>query len=251
MSRRSRPLAAALLLAATLGAGKAAAPVGESPEIRQAAAKITEDVLRAHTKFLASDLLEGRGPATRGDALAEAYLQAQMESLGLKPGAPGGGWIQKVPLVGVKASFPGPALFRSERGSVEGTPGGNFVAFSGVQKPAAKIEHRELHQCDDQSRWIDAKRRERAFDAWYVAVMIGAPYIDHRIEATFDLVEMVRDIGCKIRVLSVFAPQHAVFFVAECARAKPRGAILDVQSSCIIEKLERVPDLIFIIERLF
>ena len=127
MRRQSRPLAAALLLGATL----AAAPAAESQEIRQAAAKITEDVLRAHTKFLASDLLEGRGPATRGDALAEAYLQAQMEGLGLKPGAPDGGWIQKVPLVGVKASFPGPALFRSERGSTEGTPGGNFVAFSG------------------------------------------------------------------------------------------------------------------------
>ena len=120
MRRRSRPLAAALLLGATL----AAAPAAESQEIRQAAAKITEDVLRAHTKFLASDLLEGRGPATRGDALAEAYLQAQMEGLGLKPGAPDGGWIQKVPLVGVKASFPGPALFRSERGSTEGTPYG-------------------------------------------------------------------------------------------------------------------------------
>ena len=140
MRRRSRPLAAALLLGATL----AAAPVGDSPEIRQAAAKITEAELRAHTKFLASDLLEGRGPATRGDALAEAYLQAQMEGLGLKPGAPDGGWIQKVPLVGIKASFPGPALFRSERGSVDGTPGGNFVAFSGVQKPAARIADAEV-----------------------------------------------------------------------------------------------------------
>ena len=115
-----------------------------SPEIRQAASKIAEDVLRAHTKFLASDLLEGRGPATRGDALAEAYIQAQMEGMGLKPGAPGGGWIQKVPLVGVKAAFPGSALFRSERGTAEGVPGGNFVAFSGVQKPAAKIEDAEV-----------------------------------------------------------------------------------------------------------
>jgi Zn-dependent M28 family amino/carboxypeptidase len=144
VGRRSRPLAAALLLGATLAAGRPAAPVGESPEIRQAASRITEDVLRAHTKFLASDLLEGRGPATRGDGLAEAYIQAQMESMGLKPGAPGGGWIQKVSLVGVKAGFPGPAVFRSERGSAEGTPGGNFVAFSGVQKPAARIEDAEI-----------------------------------------------------------------------------------------------------------
>jgi Zn-dependent M28 family amino/carboxypeptidase len=137
-------LAAALLLGSTLAAGRPAAPAGESPEIRQAASKITQDVLRAHTKFLASDLLEGRGPATRGDALAEAYIQAQMEAMGVKPGAPAGGWIQKVPLVGVKAAFPGPAVFRSERGSAQGVPGGNFVAFSGVQKPAAKIEDAEV-----------------------------------------------------------------------------------------------------------
>jgi Zn-dependent M28 family amino/carboxypeptidase len=137
-------LAAVLVLGAgaTLAAGRPAAPAGESPEIRQAASKITEDVLRAHTKFLASDLLEGRGPATRGDALAEAYIQAQMESMGLS--APGGGWIQKVPLVGVKAAFPGPAVFRSEHGSAQGVTGGNFVAFSGVQKPAAKIEDAEI-----------------------------------------------------------------------------------------------------------
>jgi Zn-dependent M28 family amino/carboxypeptidase len=144
VGRRSRPLAAALLLGSTLAAGRPAAPAGESPEIRQAASKITEDVLRAHTKFLASDLLEGRGPATRGDSLAEAYIQSQMEAMGLKPGAPGGGWIQKVPLVGVKASFSAPAVFRSEHGSAEGVPGDNFVAFSGVQKPAAKIEDAEI-----------------------------------------------------------------------------------------------------------
>ena len=112
--------------------------------MRRAAGKITEEILTAHTKFLASDLLEGRGPATRGDSLAEAYIQSQMEVMGLKPGAPGGGWIQKVPLVGVKASFSGPAVFRSEHGSAEGVPGNNLVAFSGVQKPEAKIEDAEI-----------------------------------------------------------------------------------------------------------
>src|SRR5450756_637482 len=74
-----------------------------TPEEKTAARQITPDVLRAHIRFLASDLLEGRGPATRGDRLAEAYIQSQMEALGLKPGAPGGGYVQKVPLVGIRA----------------------------------------------------------------------------------------------------------------------------------------------------
>jgi hypothetical protein len=49
-----------------------------------------------------------------------------------------------VPLVGIKATFSGPALFRSERGEAKGEPGGNFVAVSGVQKPEAKIEDAEV-----------------------------------------------------------------------------------------------------------
>jgi Zn-dependent M28 family amino/carboxypeptidase len=143
VKRLLRLFAGALLLAPTLAAEKPSAAGGDA-EAQRAAARITEEVLRAHLKFLASDLLEGRGPATRGDSLAEAYIMAQMEAMGLKPGAPGGGFIQKVPLVGLKASFQGPATFRSERGSAEGVPGDNFVAFSGVQKPSAKIEDAEI-----------------------------------------------------------------------------------------------------------
>ena len=115
-----------------------------TPEQKTAAQEITAERIRAHIRFLASDLLEGRGPATRGDQLAEAYLQTEMEAMGIKPGAPGGGWIQKVPLVGIKPAFGGPARFHSERGSATGVPGDNFVAASGVQKPEAKVEDAEI-----------------------------------------------------------------------------------------------------------
>jgi hypothetical protein len=115
-----------------------------TPEQKEAAAEITPELLRAHIRFLSSDLLEGRGPATRGDRLAEAYIQSQLEALGLKPGAPGGGWIQKVPLVGIKPSFAGLPAFRSERGVAQGVLGENLVAVSGVQKPEAKIEDAEI-----------------------------------------------------------------------------------------------------------
>src|SRR5204862_390341 len=39
----------------------------------------------AHLRFLASDLLEGRAPATRGGRLATAYIAAQFQALGLEP----------------------------------------------------------------------------------------------------------------------------------------------------------------------
>ncbi len=64
-------------------------------------AAITEASLRADIRFLADDLLEGRGPGTRGDLLAQRYIISQFEKLGLEPAAPGGGWVQEVPLVGV------------------------------------------------------------------------------------------------------------------------------------------------------
>src|SRR6476646_7480967 len=71
---------------------------------KQADKWITADVLKAHTRFLASDLLEGRGPATTGDKLAQEYIASQFEQLGLKPGAPEGGWYQPFDLVGVNGN---------------------------------------------------------------------------------------------------------------------------------------------------
>ncbi len=148
--KRAAPLSLLVLsvsfLSAAPPAGRAEKPQSPlvTPEERTAARAITPERIRAHIRFLASDLLEGRGPATRGDRLAEAYVQAQMEAMHMQPGAPGGGWIQKVPLVGMRAAFSGPAVFRSERGEAKGEPGGNLVAFSGVQKPEAKIEDAEV-----------------------------------------------------------------------------------------------------------
>ena len=130
-----------ILASATLAAAEAPRV---TPQQENAAKEITPELLRAHIRFLASDLLEGRGPATRGDQLGEAYIQSQLEALGIQPGAPGGGWIQKVPLVGIQPSFPGPAVFRSEHGTAQGIPGENFVASSGVQKPEARIQDAEI-----------------------------------------------------------------------------------------------------------
>ncbi len=38
---------------------------------------ITASALTGHVRFLASDALEGRGPATKGDTLAQQYIAAQ------------------------------------------------------------------------------------------------------------------------------------------------------------------------------
>ena len=55
----------------------------------------------AHLRFLASDLLEGRAPATRGGRLAAEYIAAQFQALGLEPAGANGTYFQPVALVGM------------------------------------------------------------------------------------------------------------------------------------------------------
>ena len=62
---------------------------------------ITGTHIRAHTKFLASDLLEGRGVGSRGGDLATEYLATQFALSGLKPAGDKGTFFQSVPMVGV------------------------------------------------------------------------------------------------------------------------------------------------------
>jgi Zn-dependent M28 family amino/carboxypeptidase len=52
-------------------------------------------------KFLASDLLEGRGTGARGGDVAAEYIATQFALSGLKPGGDNGTYMQRVPMVGI------------------------------------------------------------------------------------------------------------------------------------------------------
>ena len=65
---------------------------------------ISGERIKAHVRFLSSDLLEGRGVGTRGGQLAEEYLAAQLAVFGAKPAGENGTYFQRVPLVGVETS---------------------------------------------------------------------------------------------------------------------------------------------------
>lgn len=66
------------------------------------ATQFSSDAIRAHMTFLASDLLEGRGTATRGYRIAAEYVASQYALAGLEPGADGQ-WMQEVPFVATTA----------------------------------------------------------------------------------------------------------------------------------------------------
>ncbi len=71
------------------------------PAARQAAASIDPEKIRAHDRFLASDLLEGRGPGKRGGQLAAEYIATQFALAGAKPAGENGTYFQAVPLMAV------------------------------------------------------------------------------------------------------------------------------------------------------
>ena len=68
---------------------------------REAAAGIDPEKIRAHVRFLASDLLEGRGPGKRGGELAAEYIATAFALAGAKPAGENGTYFQAVPLMAV------------------------------------------------------------------------------------------------------------------------------------------------------
>jgi Zn-dependent M28 family amino/carboxypeptidase len=62
---------------------------------------ISGERIRAHVKFLSSDLLEGRGVGARGGDLATEYIASQFAIAGAKPAGDSGTYFQNLTLVGV------------------------------------------------------------------------------------------------------------------------------------------------------
>jgi Zn-dependent M28 family amino/carboxypeptidase len=105
MKRRTLFSAAALgLLAAT--AASAQAP------------RITPAEIDGHLRFLSSDLLEGRAPATRGGRLTAEYIAAQLRASGVQPGV-NGSYFQRVP-IDIVGAVPG-SIRVSAGGKANGT----------------------------------------------------------------------------------------------------------------------------------
>ena len=132
------------LLAASPAYAATPRPVTLTPAEKAAAKVITPDLLRAHVRFLSDDLLEGRGPATRGDTLAQRYIATQMEALGLEGGAPGGGWLQPVDVVGIASRGPEVVTFRKGDRTLDFKPFEDVIAFSFQETPNPAIENAEV-----------------------------------------------------------------------------------------------------------
>jgi Zn-dependent M28 family amino/carboxypeptidase len=103
------------------------------------AQEISGDRIRAHVKFLASDLLEGRGVGTRGGDLATEYLATQFELIGAKPAA-GGSYFQSVPLVGIEPQPDCRLSAAGKTGTVSFRWLDDFVGTDETQKASDEID---------------------------------------------------------------------------------------------------------------
>jgi Zn-dependent M28 family amino/carboxypeptidase len=147
---RSCPWALAALLAFGLMSGSwaaqdrppdPAAKLGFSGEVAAAMQGIDSERIRAHVRFLADDLLEGRGTGARGGDIAAHYIAAQFELYGLKPAGDNGGYLQRVDFTGVQTLGPSSAsLLPAHAAAIDLELGSDYVIGNQTQTNAVDID---------------------------------------------------------------------------------------------------------------
>jgi Zn-dependent M28 family amino/carboxypeptidase len=127
----------------------AAVAVAQSPAVPDAVEQvarsyITRAALEAPIRFLSSDLLEGRGPATRGDQLTRLYLQTRLEGMGYRPAFGTGAWQQPFDIVGIKSQMPKSWSFQGRNARVDLAWRDDYIAVSGLQSESVALDDAEL-----------------------------------------------------------------------------------------------------------
>ncbi|HEY6823370.1 MAG TPA: M28 family peptidase [Steroidobacteraceae bacterium] len=127
----------------------AGSALAQSPPLADAVEKaahstITRAALEGPIRFLSSDLLEGRGPGTRGDQLARLYLQTRLEGMGYQAAFANGAWQQPFDIVGIKGQFPKSWSFQGRGQRVDLAWHEDYIAVSGLQNENVAIDDAEL-----------------------------------------------------------------------------------------------------------
>jgi Zn-dependent M28 family amino/carboxypeptidase len=102
---------------------------------------ISPEHIRWHVRFLAHDLLEGRGTGQRGGDIAAEYIATQFAEYGLKPAGDNGGYLQKVPLVGI-TTLPATkfAIVPKQGSALELKPLEDYVAYDQTQQAESDVD---------------------------------------------------------------------------------------------------------------
>jgi len=135
-------LVLACALAASPGAGRAAPrPVpAVAADLKRALGAVDPERIRADVRFLADDLLEGRGTGQRGGRLAALYVETRFRLLGLSPGASKDSYLQEVPLVGAETRKESSLTFAAGDGHVTPRFLDDYVMNSETQREIEEVD---------------------------------------------------------------------------------------------------------------
>ena len=113
-----------------------------SPPSPAAAMKsIDPQKIRAHVKFLSSDLLEGRGTGQRGGDIAADYIATQFALYGLQPAGDNGSYLQQVPLVGITTEPSSKVALLPENGkAIDLKLADDIVAMDETGNPSGDVD---------------------------------------------------------------------------------------------------------------
>jgi Zn-dependent M28 family amino/carboxypeptidase len=129
------------LAAGSWAASDPAAELAFAPDVAAAMAGIDPDRIRAHIRFLADDLLEGRGTGTRGGDIAAHYIATQFALYGLRPAGDDGGYLQRVDFTGVHTEDGTTAAFVSAHAAPEDlSRGAEYVVSNQTQTESVDID---------------------------------------------------------------------------------------------------------------
>ncbi|HEY6122279.1 MAG TPA: M28 family peptidase [Pyrinomonadaceae bacterium] len=141
--------------------------------------EINENAVRAHIKFLADDLLEGRGTGAAGGQLAANYIAAQLEALGLKGAGANGSYFQPVSLVGVKADSKTTLTITGRNGKETLKFADDFVAFTGTQSESVDVDEDLVFVGyginAPEQRWNDYKGAETDYRGKILVMLVNDP----------------------------------------------------------------------------
>jgi Zn-dependent M28 family amino/carboxypeptidase len=144
--------------------------------------------LRADMRFLADDLLEGRGTATRGYLVAARFMATQFEGLGLQPAGDSNSFYQNVPLRSQTLDAAHTSLSFSRDGKTQRLAlGTQFVADTDSMRPQTAVDAPIVYvgfgviapeQNYDDYKGIDVRGK-------IVAMLYGAPNFESSLKAHY------------------------------------------------------------------
>jgi hypothetical protein len=143
-----------------------------------ASATIRPEAIRADMRFLADDLLEGRGTGTRGHEIAATFVASEFEKMGLEPAGDNGTYFQNVPLRSIQINREQTTFSISRAGKEQDLVSGqDFVALGDPGRTETRVEAPLVfvgygitapEEAYDDYAGIDAKGK-------IVAYLFGAP----------------------------------------------------------------------------